>query len=499
MKKTWPIQMICFFASFVVLFIYLLCPQKVNLLLLCAVLTWVNNILYALSRFKRRVIFFFFNITFFTFILGRPVLDWVQGNDWVLMPIFFYYKDADAKTAMIVIIVSLYAIWLGAVLGNRCLLRMHYKIIGKRSFTAHKGYVKMVRKLSLLLLAVSLVASYISGLDKIAFMASHSYVEYYTMYQSKLPYLVYALSTFLGMAICVYLATMPRKRDAFAALVLYVLSTIPDLIVGARGPVVKAILLSLIYYILRDFYAGTRTWVGKFEKMALIVGVPSGVVFLGIYNYIRDGVSVAQFNPVSAVMDFFYRQGVTFAWLSSGLGAVNLLPNAANPHYSLGGLIDYFQYGKLGQLITGLPGLASGNNILRATRGNSMAHHISYILLGDSYLQGYGCGTSYLLETFVDGGIGGVLVYSFLLGFLLIFIVEAARHGLLVLSMVLCSIQGILGLPRGEAISCLQFMYRVPFWCVILFCFIGARLLVKKYLGQDTASARPLGDLIPQE
>lgn len=83
-------------------------------------------------------------------------------------------------------------------------------------------------------------------------------------------------------------------------------------------------------------------------------------------------------------------------------------------------LIDYFKYGSIGQRFFGIEGLGNGNNLRHALNGNSMAHQLSYTLLGDWYLEGHGCGSSYLLEVFADYGKIGIFIFSFFLGMLLI-------------------------------------------------------------------------------
>ena len=224
------------------------------------------------------------------------------------------------------------------------------------------------------------------------------------------------------------------------------------------------------------------------EKLGLTIAGPLAIAFMGLYRYLRIGTSLGKWNFFSAIVDFFYRQGVTFSWLSSGLGAIDRLPNANHPRYVFGWIIDYFHYGKLGQLITGSTGLGSGNNILKATEGNSMAHHMSYILLGNKYLNGNGCGSSHLLEAFADGGFLGVFLFSLVLGFLLIVLVEFARRGIFAFVVVLCSIQGILIMPRSEAASGVSFLFRIPFWCVVCICFIGALLVTRKNQGLTCCS-----------
>lgn len=75
----------------------------------------------------------------------------------------------------------------------------------------------------------------------------------------------------------------------------------------------------------------------------------------------------------------FYKQGVTFSWISCGLGVIDQLP--AHINYSFGQIIDYLLYGALGQLVWETAEIPSGNSVLHATCGNSLSHHLSYIIL----------------------------------------------------------------------------------------------------------------------
>lgn len=472
-------QYVFLISSLLTLFIYLIITQPV-FILISIFLIWCNNIFYALYKFRRRVIFFFFHITIFIFLLVRPYIDLFRGNEWFLMPIKNYYKEANTLTGLFILLLTLYALWIGGILGNQYLLRKG-KSVAENKKIPDTNVTWALRTISIIIYSLALIAIFALGAEKIAFISNHSYVDFYVLYESNLPYWVYAFSTFLEFSLYVYLATLPRKRNAFIVLLLYVMASVPDLIVGTRTQFVQSVLLSLIYYILRDFYSNKNIWMGRFERTCLIICLPIGIAFLGLYNYIREGTAISGFSFVDIILDFFHKQGVTFSWFCSGLGALKYLPNADSPNYTLGRVIDYFQYGKLGQLITGNPGLGSGNSVIRATQGNSMSHHISYILLGNRYLNGHGCGSSFLLDVFADNGYLGVFFFCLILGFLLVYMVELAKHNTMCFIIVLASIEGILIMPRSEAISGIQFLFRIPFWMVMFVSFTGALLIKRKY------------------
>ena len=125
-------------------------------------------------------------------------------------------------------------------------------------------------------------------------------------------------------------------------------------------------------------------------------------------------------NPIAVIADLFYKQGVSFRWLALGYGAIPFLPHNGFTNYTFGSFIDYFCNGSIAQKFFGAVSLGSSNSLLKAQYGNNFSHHLSYILLGDEYLAGHGCGSSYLLEVFADYGYLGIVVFSLILGLFLV-------------------------------------------------------------------------------
>lgn len=481
--------LLLFIIAFVSFSVFLLDQNMKNALLLSAMLVWLANILYAITDIKRNVLYFFFNVTFFAFLLGRPLIEALRGEDWFMRPILAYYSSADTLTGMYAIILSQCVLCLGAVCGNY-FLRYKCRNLPELFKRNNLTFRNALRVVAIIVFLVSVLCEALSDVEKLRFIQRHSYVEFYSQFVSSLPYVIYIGSTFLEYSAYIFLATLPRKRKAFIILTIMILVNIPELLVGERNPAVLSILFALIYYLLRDFYGDKERWIGRFEKILIYVSAPISIAFLGIYNYVREGAAIFDFNFWYGFTDFFHKQGVTFSWLCSGMGALEYLPNSKRVCYTFGGIIDYFRYGGIGRLISGTTGLGNGNNLLRATKGNSMAHHLSYVLLGNEYLQGHGCGSSYLLEVFADAGYLGVILFSLLLGAILICLPTLCRKGLVSFIILLSSINGFLFMPRAEAISSIQFLFRMPFWCTVIVCFTGALLLYRKNFRNTSGGER---------
>lgn len=447
-----------------------------NFLLFCAILLWVNNIQYALRHFKERSYFFFFNLTFFIFLLGRPIISLLQGWDWVKY-VHTYSSEADVWLGLKLMVLSLASIGLGGIGGNLLCKKLRKDTHLKSA--SNSFFLYNLKWISMCIFGVALISTICGSAEKMIFVLGHSYVEYYSSFQSKLPYIVYVFSTFLQPSLCLYLITYPPKKKVYPILVIYVISTIPDLISGERNPFVLSVLFSLIYFIYRDYIGDRKKWIGSFEKTALIAGIPVGVCVLGLLNYVREGTSVSFNNVFDIIVDFFFKQGVTFAWYCSGLGILYKLPQPAN--YTFGSIADYFKYGSLAQIFFGAEALQEGNNLQRALNGNSMAHHLSYALLGQEYLNGHGCGSSYLLELYADYQEAGVFIFSVLLGAFLIVSFFLAKRNSIFGAIMLLTINGILFMPRAEVMGGLGFILRIPFWCTFLVCVIGGLLFYRRY------------------
>ena len=547
-------------------------------LLGAVVCLWAGNMLYALERLRERILFFWLHITLFTFLIGRPVITALRGQQW------WDYGHDNVLFALISLLLTQIFLVLGAFLGQQRALRLRgrgqealelrgpqealelrrlrggpqgpLKLQGSRlgalrrqrtaegaawqergfarAFRYYLGYVSQIVFYS------SLVFTFMLGREKIVYIADHTYYEYFAKFKSQLPYIVYELSTLTRYSLCFFLAGLPKKRRAFPALSLYVLAAVPELIVGERNPIVLRTIFALSYYVLRDLYresdppgrgSGSRPepvsspsgrgararsqpdrsqtaarsqpdrgsgraaldregrpgpggppWIGRLEKAALLAGIPCGLVFLGMMNYVREGGGGTRLGFFGAIVDLFYKQGVSFQWLALGHGVIADLPGKGRSHYTFGSFIDYFAHGSVAQRFFGAVPLGSNNSLAKATLGHSLAHHMSYMLMGpEEYLAGHGCGSSYLLELFIDYGYLGICVFSLGLGYLLLLGPELARRRPFFLTLLLLCMTNLFLIPRAEAMGFLSFVLTMQFWAAAAICCGGALLLSRRF------------------
>ena len=211
----------------------------------------------------------------------------------------------------------------------------------------------------------------------------------------------------------------------------------------------------------------------------IFIGTPVLLVFFTVYASFRSGLDVKVGNVFSSILDFFYGQGVSFDVLCIGYGYMLGLKILCPCNYTFGGIIDYLYRGTIGQKLFNTQPLTSYNSVFNAKNSNSLSHALSYLSLKDDYLAGRGRGSSYLLEVMTDFGWIGVIVFSLLLGSLLILMVYSFGRKILLSTLILACLQNIFFMPRAEATSWLTFIVTLQFWCCVAGCYLGAFIFNK--------------------
>lgn len=443
--------------------------QRYFWMLMSVLGVFVNNFAHCL-RLRRRFVFLLFNITLFVFLLIRPLTDTITDYPW-----YRFGEEANVFNVLC-LLVSQIALRIGSEVGE--FLRIQY--VTKRmpspvEPTQKKlAFRKKLQLLSLLLYALAMLFYGLSQGEKLIYMEGRSYEEFY-LFQSQLPFYVHTLAAMTDYALCLFLATLPRKGPAFAALCVYVLSDVPTFLLGVRAPIVLDIIFALVYFLLRDALGSARPWVGRLEKAAMAIGAPIGMAVLGLVNYIRDSQQAA-FGFLDLIIDFLYKQSVSFNVLARGYNALSFLPGDTARNFTFGPFIDYICHGTIAQKLFGAVSLGSSNSEFIATYGHSFSHSMSFVA-HPQYLEGQGWGSSYLLETYADWGYVGIFVFSLLLGLLFAWIVSIAKTNTLTCTIALVALTGLFFIPRGEATGWLLFLCTFQFWLVILACYGGAWVL----------------------
>lgn len=426
------------------------------------------------SDLRKRILLLVFSCASFVFLGCRTLIDFFRGEQW-----WMGFQSQDILFALHSVALSMLMLYSGAML---------YVCTVKRKKTADKSPAALKTtdtqnasgnaslQIASLCLYIICMAFYLyCELNRLAFMRGRVYMDYFILYTPSYPALFGSISYCMPFALCAFLATLPKKKLAFATLTVYLLSAVPQLIIGIRNPFILNALFIFLYYFIRDYLGDKKHWLGRWELCSAAALLPFVCIGLSVLNYTREGISPESSNVFSMIIDLFYRQGASFWTLCIGHAVLPILPGVKR-NFTFGSMIDYILYGRIGRMLFGTTALPSGNSAELATRSHSLSHAISYA--GHTgYLEGHGLGSSYILEVFSDYGYAGIIIFNLLLGAFLLYCMDTVRKGWFTRTLILLFLGNLFFIPRAGATEWFSFLIHIHFWLVILTCQIGGRIL----------------------
>lgn len=447
--------------------------RNLSVLMIGSFLIWVGSVFFCLQNLKSRMILLGFDLAVFLFLIGQVTIDIVKGT--------IQWEKFGAEAAFFAVTavgISVFCLYLGGILCE-VFTRSPAQCPLSNACAPKGHHPETFRLVALLLYLFCLGFSLLQSGEMLLYMHGRRYEEYYYNFQSVLPGFVYTFSCIAPCAMCIYLSTFPKKRSAFLCLLLYVLSNVPTLLIGMRNQIALSVIFAFLYYCLRDATGDREKWIGKIEKCLVLVGVPAMMVILTAAVFLRYGNAVLN-NPLDAIAYLIYSQGGMFRNICRGYNTmpqIRAMVGSAR-FYTFGSIIDGFYRSRIGQLLFHTVPFPPGNNAVRALEGHSFGNIFSFFA-HPYYLEGQGWGTSYLLETYYDFGWLGIVVFSLLLGFFLVWFLRGMRKNWLVKSILLTSLTQLFMLPRESSTGWLVFLTGVHFWFAVAACVLGSLIFQK--------------------
>lgn len=439
--------------------------NKYNLALISMMIIFIYNVLWSIVDIKKRFIFLLMNLMLFTFVLSRPFISMLRGDKW------WYFTKITIQKSLISIFITQIFLLIGNKIGE---FGCNQKFIineGKNKVSTSKF---IERTILIILFFTAICSAYVEFGNYIN-MKNLDYSLIYTNKSIEFPMAIRILSTLFSYAVFAYLATLPKKKFSIIVLIIYTLLGIPSFLLGSRNSLILRVLFSVVYIIIRSIMNVKENWITNKMKILAVIMIPIMIIFLGAYNYIRSDEKIKSINPISLAVDFFYKQGTTFDTICQGFENEKKFKNQPNViSYTFGDIIDYVKYNTISQKIFETEDLGSGNSLKMVEKSNSLAHRLSYVVLGKkSYLRGHGRGTSYIIENYMDAGMLGVAIYSIVLGIYLFLIVPIIKNkGFISRFIVLTSISQIFLLPRYSASGFISFIVTPQFWLIPILILI---------------------------
>lgn len=440
-----------------------------ELILISILFLSVGNIIFS---FFNRCIYFSFNITFFTFIVCRPIVKILSNfhdsyND-TLYGLDFFNASVTSNIFQVVYI-ALLGLTLGYLLFENKMIDQWKPIpISKK-----KNFNLNLRFISKYLYYITFIFVVLITLERAKYTNVEGYYSLYSSYHSDYPYLFTKFSEMNQILFFLFLGTLPPKKETIVPVFSYFLIGCLSLLVGQRNIFVLNILIIFIYLCFRSISDVKERWLTKRMIIFGLAFVPFLIVLLNFVNKFRlRGIDSSVDN---GFLSFFYSQGVS----------INLIGHAENlknttdkgwEFFTFGRIIDFFNNNSISKYLFDLKTYSS-QTLDSAIYGHSFADTISYMISPSRYLEGWGYGSSYLAEVYYDFGKLGIFIYNFFLSYILIFMKKLFNKGPITIAFALSMVRLLLYSPRDTALSFLVSTFNiVNVLTVILVYFISSML-----------------------
>ncbi len=427
---------------------------------------WIYGISFGILNLYELYGYTIMQFLLFVFLLSRPVIAELYHVEWT------YWSDYALAGSLKALLISELAMFIGAYL-----IKQPERLPAAKLKWKERDHSIIQNALLILLVATGIVCSY-SELSHYMIFRDMSYETIYMGAAVSDPLPVRVLTTMFPYAVFAYLATIPNKHRSLLILMAYIILGVPTFLLGNRTSLVLKIAFATMYFFIRDFSRkeGEGPWITRPIKIGFSIFVFFAIAFLGAYNYIRMGTTADNQTFMPLIADFFYKQGTTYDTLCQGFqyeSAIRSFPGTIS--YSFGPVIDSLQHNTLSRLLFGTTDLGSGNSINMVLNSNNLAHRISYIALGEaSYLEGHGRGSTFLLETYYDGGYVFVFIYSLILGaFLASFNKLIQKRKWITNTLLLFSASSVMMIPRSSASDFISFIVTPHFWLMMAYLLVA--------------------------
>ncbi len=395
-----------------------------------------------------------FLISFFVFLCGRLLVNWVKGSVSLLKGAFIYTEPSDQKAIMIIslLVLSIIAFTFG------CLLKQDNSI-ERRNSSPNKqdkdnSISHIIEIMAICLFYISAIFSIMVSFEKVVFVHEYGYLEYYLSFKRNLPSFLYEIAELNKIAFFSALAMRFNKKKTIPIIIVYLFNAALLMLAGQRNHIVRALLIVVVYLLVCRKLEGKKILTKLMALGLIIVGI-GAVVGMQAWGSIRNNTTFKFTNIFDTIISFFSDQGSTLAVIYQGLELKDKFPDGVN--YTFAPIVNFFTNNLFGKWIFD-PVIYQGQTVDLALNGNNYGATLFYLFNPKSYLEGSAMGTCYIAECLHDFGWIAVALLNCLYGYLLCrldreFEKNKSRIGSWKIMILFLFVDGILYAPRDSALG----------------------------------------------
>ena len=371
--------------------------------------TTINNVLIIMFLFSvllmwfyyllhnRNMIMLLFLPSTFLFLMGRPLIAVIFNDEWQ------YYGQNITFIYLCILYITIITINISSFIDNYVTSSKIYELMNQKlNFHPNNMVFKQMLRVLYLLAFIFYCVEQFTYLIR---MQGMNYVDFYLGVSTDLPWIVTFISGLYSYILCFAVAYEREVKYILLICLSFIFSSIPMLIIGQRNPIILAVLFSVCIIFLKNKLVWHITVSAKKIKVIAISGLIMIISTVAALSFSSRNEE-QKYNPI---VNLVYNQGVTYETICIGIDKKQELKSMPNSNFTFAQIIDYYKYGKVGNVLFDTEPIPEGNNVDRVNLSNDLAHKLSYIANPTAYLKGGGYGSSYVLELYLDYGFIGVI------------------------------------------------------------------------------------------
>lgn len=412
---------------------------------ICVCLMFLSNILFCIKKIKERILLFLFSGAFFTFLMGRELMNLLQDGT------ISYTFDMQIQSHIInSLYLSLFFLQIGFTLCEKLVKKSEPNEVIKflKLQIKRESLAKLIKKYAKIVFIVGWILNIFVSIEQIVYVANYSYLEYSKSFVSKIPYIIRIVANFRTMAFFLFLTAMPNKKELRPILIMYILESLISLLYGNRGNCIINILIVVFYIVFRQYVNKKEKWITKKQVIIIIILIPFIFAFLSAFISYREGIDIGEITISSQIVRFFKSIGNSVNIIGYGKKYETQL-NEISKLYVLGDIKQYILYNPIAKELFNME-LAPDHTKEYALSGQSFMHTISYLIDSKGYIQGHGYGSSYIAELYADFGYIGIAIGNLLLGAYMAIFYKIYKKSFILTSCLLISYRIMFFIPRAS-------------------------------------------------
>lgn len=438
---------ISYFSNFY--FNYIFCIVLANV-------TVLISSIYCLKNLTERFVMLCFNIMFFLFLLSGISVSLLNGDSLTtyLDCGFTAVKHTCHCLAVSIIIFNVVLYCLMNFSRNR-----HTRSEKRAENKCN------IASIILIIFCVVLVGKLLGSIIQYSFTSVYDYTETYVVTVSK-PALINICESIFYLMLCLWLSTKPSKKWFMALIIVTFIAEGFILMSGDRGEPMATLLMVLYYFLWRSKEDAEFYKIRKWHIIIVIISIPLIIYILQFISFSRDHNEMKIEDNL--FVDFFSKQGISAAIISRGYDIKGKMSAIGGNMFSVGTVINYLLNNVVSRTILGTERILA-NSVEAATMGTSYGATMAYILFPNTFLEGVGCGSSYIAELYHDGGWALLCIGNIILAMVMKKISDILRQkkGVFLQGLSLLLFYNIVNIPRNSCFAWLTGTFSIQNLAVI--------------------------------